>query len=135
MINVFSRDDIIKYGYRTEEYYISILPTGGPKGAPIFEKADNVLTLVFDDVEEDCIKTKLPHSYGLRYAKAFTIAQAKQVVAFIKTLPDNYVLNIHCVHGVSRSAAMAAAISNTKNTEAGNKLVYDLLKREINGIS
>jgi len=135
MINVFSRDEIIKYGYRPDEYYISILPTGGPKGTPIFKKADNVLTLIFDDVEKNCIKTKLPHSYGLRYAKAFTVDQAKQVVDFIKDLPDNYVLNIHCVHGVSRSAAMAAAISNTKNTRKGNKLVYDLIKREIDGIS
>jgi len=135
MINVFSRDEIIEYGYRPDEYYISILPTGGPQGAPIFEQAPNVLTLIFDDVEEDCVKTKLPHSYGLRYAKAFTIEQAKQTAAFLKGLPNKFVLNIHCVHGVSRSAAMAAAINNSKNTEAGNKRVYKLMTEQLYGIS
>lgn len=135
MINVFSRNEMIEYGYRPNEYYISILPTGGPKGEPIFRPASNVLTLVFDDVEKDCIKSTYPDGNGLRFAKAMSVAQAKQVAAFIKKLPKDYTLNINCVHGVSRSAAMAAAIDNTKNPQAGNKLVYDLVKREMNGIS
>lgn len=135
MINVFSRDQIIEYGYRINEYYISILPTGGPKGIPIFEDASNVLTLIFDDVEKDCVKSTYPDGNIIRFAKAMTVTQAKQVAAFIKKLPKNYTLNINCVHGVSRSAAMAAAIDNTENPQAGNKLVYDLVKKEMNGIS
>lgn len=135
MINVFSRDEMIEYGYCPNEYYISILPTGGPKGEPIFQPAPNVLTLVFDDVEKDCIKTKLPHSYGLRYAIAITESQADQVVAFIDNLPKEYVLNIHCVHGVSRSAAMAAAIENKSNAEHGNIKVYNLIRKKLHGIS
>lgn len=135
MINVFSRDEIIEYGYHPNEYYISILPTGGPKSVPIFKKADNVLTLVFDDVNTDCIKTKLPHSYGLRYAKAMTELQADKTAVFIETLPEDYVLNIHCVHGVSRSAAIAAAIENKPNTEFGNSRVYNLIRDRLHGIS
>lgn len=135
MINVFSRNEMIEYGYRPNEYYISILPTGGPKGEPIFQPASNVLTLVFDDVEKDCVKSTYPDGNGLRFAKAMSAAQARQVAVFIKKMPKKHILNIHCVHGVSRSAAMAAAINNTENFEAGNKLVYDLVKREINGIS
>lgn len=135
MINVFSRDEIIEYGYRPDEYYISILPTGGPYGDPIFKSSSNILTLVFDDVEQDCVKTKLPHSLELRYAKAMTETQAEEVVSFIERLPEDCTLNIHCVHGVSRSAAMAAAINNSKNTVEGNNLVYNLVRKKLHGIS
>lgn len=140
MINVYSRDQFIEYiknkdTKNSSEYFISILSTGGPKGKPVIEESNNTITLVFDDVEYDCIKTQYPDGKGLRFARAMTNSQADQVVQFIKNLPNEYVLNIHCVHGVSRSAAIAAAIENKPNPEKGNKHVYKLVRDKLYALS
>lgn len=135
MINVFSRDQMIEYGYRPNEYYISILPTGGPKGVPIFKDLPNVITEVFDDVEYDCIKTQYPDGNGLRFAKALTSTQADNIAAFINSLPTDYILNIHCVHGSSRSAAIAEVLENKPCSKEVNQRVYNMIKERLNGIS
>lgn len=134
MINVFSRDAminrIITQGVSSDEYYISILPTGGPNSMPIFDNnSPNVITLVFDDVVNDCIKTQHPHNTNLRYARAMTVHQADELCKFIKQIPSGSIINIHCVWGEKRSLAVAAAINNSY--EQGNKLVYKLVKERL----
>jgi predicted protein tyrosine phosphatase len=131
MINVFSRDSMIdyimSYGVLPNEYYISILPTGGPKGEAIFKQPlPNVITLVFDDVERDSVKNKWPDGYGLFIAKAMTVQQAEELYTFIKSIPNNSTINIHCVEGKSRSVAVEAAIKNSP--QKGNAHVYKLLR-------
>ena len=114
-------------GVKPEEYYISILPTGGPKGVPIFDQLlPNVLTLVFDDVEEDRIKDKWPDGVGTFMARAMTVDQAETLVKFVKTIPTNVTINVHCVDGTSRSVAVEAAL--TGKPVAGNPWVYRLVK-------
>jgi predicted protein tyrosine phosphatase len=134
MIKIFSRDEMIdyvmSYGVSPDEYYISILPTGGPKGIPIFENnLPNVITLVFDDVTKDCIKTQYPDGIGLRYAKAMTENQADLLVSFIRKVPNNATINIHCVQGHSRSMGIKRAILNEE--PKGNKHVYSLIKERL----
>ena len=135
MIKLFSRSSMIdyvtSYGVLPNEYYISILPTGGPKGIPIFkENYSNVITLVFDDVLTDSIKDKWPDGIGTFTAKAMTLEQADILANFIKEIPAGATINIHCVEGMSRSPAIAAAIEN--KPAAGNRYVYELLMERLN---
>jgi predicted protein tyrosine phosphatase len=128
-IKIFSRSEMINrvsYGVLPNEYYISILPTGGPKGDPIFDQSSNVIILVFDDVEQDLVKDKWPDGIGNFIAKAMTIQQADELCAFIKTIPNDATINIHCVEGKSRSVAVASAIENSP--QKGNAHVYKLLR-------
>jgi predicted protein tyrosine phosphatase len=134
MIKIFSRnammDYVMSYGVLSDEYYISILPTGGPKSIPIFKESyDNVITLVFDDVLTDSIKDKWPDGVGTFTAKAMTLEQADMLANFIKEIPPGATINIHCVEGMSRSPAIAAAIEN--KPAAGNQHVYKLLKEQL----
>ena len=134
MIKLFSRSSMIdyvtSYGVLPNEYYISILPTGGPKGIPIFkEHYSNVITLVFDDVLTDSIKDKWPDGVGTFTAKAMTLEQADILANFIKEIPVGATINIHCVEGMSRSPAIAAAIENKPAT--GNRHVYELLMERL----
>ena len=135
MIQVFSRDAMIEYvmsyGVLPYVYYISILPTGGPHGVPVFkENYPNVITLIFDDVLVDCIKTH-PNGDSLRVARAMTEKQADELYEFIKKIPINSTINIHCVEGKSRSLGIALAIENKEFTPLCNRHVYDLVKERL----
>lgn len=129
-INIFSRREFIdlykKTGNIHNQYYISILPTGGPDGDPILHPADNVITLIFDDVLKDELKSMLPIEDNMFMAKCFTVEQAKQLNKFINNIKIPCVVNIHCVEGRSRSFAIARFLLET--ITHGNKLVYELLK-------
>jgi predicted protein tyrosine phosphatase len=134
MINIFSykniKAHILSNGVNPDEYYISILSTGGVNGIPIFENISNVYTMIFDDVTYDCLKTQYPDGNGLRWARAMTEQQADGVAQFVKQIPANATINIHCAWGHSRSKAVAAAIENAITT-TGNKLVYKLIKERL----
>ena len=124
-------DYVTLYGVLPDEYYISILPTGGPKSIPIFKESyANVITLVFDDVLTDSIKDKWPDGIGTFIAKAMTLEQADMLANFIEEIPSGATINIHCVEGMSRSPAIAAAIEN--KSAAGNQHVYKLLMDRLN---
>jgi predicted protein tyrosine phosphatase len=134
MINVFSRNDMIDYvsthGILKDEFYISILPTGGPKGVPIFDVLlPNIITLVFDDVEENIVKDKWPDGIGTFIAQAMTTKQADELCNFIRRIPKDATINIHCVDGTSRSVAIGAAIKHKPT--AGNALVYKLVSERL----
>lgn len=136
MIKVFSRDAMIAHikevGVSPDEYYISILSTGGPKGVPIFKGSyPNVIALVFDDVTHDCIKTKYPDGVGLRFARAMTESQADRLCEFIKKIPANATINIHCVQGESRSVGIALAIENKDIEILGNRHVHKLVRERL----
>ncbi len=62
-----------------------------------------VLTLVFDDV----IAESVPE--GSHYA-IFNRSQAKDIIEFIKSIPDGLNVLIHCEGGVSRSAGVARGL-------------------------
>jgi predicted protein tyrosine phosphatase len=134
MINIFSYKNIKAHislnGVNPDEYYISILSTGGVNGIPIFENISNVCTMIFDDVTYDCLKTQYPDGNGLRWAKAMTERQADSLCKFVKQIPTDVTINIHCAWGHSRSKAIAAAIENATST-TGNKLVYKLIKERL----
>jgi len=136
MIKVFSRmsmiDHINLYGVSPNEYYISILPTGGPHSSPIFKGThSNIITLIFDDVLKDCIKPHHTGSIYLRSARAMTEAQADELCRFIKKIPNGAIINIHCVEGKSRSVGIALAIENKKIDLLCNKHVYNLVKERL----
>lgn len=101
------------------EYFISIIPTKGPDSKVIFLRDHrNVITMRFDDVlTNDEKKT------------AITKEQAKELAKFIKGIPQNTTVHIHCVHGFSRSTAIATAVINRFGK--GNKLVDHLLLSEL----
>lgn len=134
MIKVFSYDQMENYissnGVDSDEYYISILSTGGPYGIPIFKQSPNIFTMSFDDVQHDCLKSKYPDGVGLRWAKAMTASQADDLCEFIRKIPDHSIINVHCARGHSRSKAIAFAIENKPNTRY-NLLVYNLIKERL----
>ena len=117
-------------GVNPDEYYISILSTGGPYGIPIFKPSPNICTMIFDDVQTDCLKSKYPDGVGLRWAKAMTAAQADDLCEFIRGILDHSIINVHCAWGHSRSKAIAFAIENKPNT-SNNLLVYNLIKERL----
>jgi predicted protein tyrosine phosphatase len=133
MIKVFSYDQMKNYvssnEIKSDEYYISILSTGGPYGIPIFKQSPNIFTMIFDDVKYNCLKTQYPDGNGLRWARAITEQQADSVARFVNQIPTNATINIHCAWGHSRSKAVAAAIENA--IPAGNKLVYTLIRERL----
>ena len=134
MIKIFSYDQMENYissnGVNPDEYYISILSTGGPYGIPIFNPSLNICTMIFDDVQTDCLKSKYPDGVGLRWAKAMTAEQADDLCEFIRGIPDHSIINVHCAWGHSRSKAIAFAIENKPNT-SNNLLVYNLIKERL----
>lgn len=135
MIQVFSRDAMIdyinSYGVLPYVYYISILPTGGPHSVPVFKETyPNVITLIFDDVLEDCIKTPSDGD-DVRFARAMSETQADELCEFIKKIPNNATINIHCVWGKSRSLSIALAIENKEFEPLSNRHVYDLVRKRL----
>lgn len=113
------------YKDHPDQYYISILPSGGPDSGIILGNSSTGITLVFDDVLEDCLKSLHPIAEGHFKARAFTNEQAKQLVTFINSIPPNNIINIHCVEGRNRSIAVAKFILEQYSN--GNSLVYKLL--------
>ena len=148
IINLFSRWDFIDFIERriisdntvekfNGEFFISILPSGGPHSTPLFtESHPNVLTISFDDVESD--GTKWGNDIQAYFdAKTMTSYQARELVTFIKKIPSESIVNIHCVYGSSRSGAVAqflkdnfGAITNV-DRDAINNHVLKLLNQEL----
>lgn len=115
----------------TNSYYISILPTGGPKAEPIFKEShNNVITLIFDDVEYDSVKDKHPDGVGTFIAKAFTDSQANELLDFIYKMDMNKDIHIHCVDGKRRSISILKYILETRYKP--NKIINTLLEKNDN---
>lgn len=89
-----------------KDYFICIDSTGGPDSAPYFKKNHfNVIRETFDDVPYDLVRwgNDIKEFYkGI----AMTEKQAENIVNFIKNIPNNSIVHIHCVKGQSRSIAI-----------------------------
>lgn len=108
------------------QYFICIDSTGGPRSAAYFEQShNNVIRLVFDDVEEDAVMwgNDIQAHYD---AVAMTMPQAVDLYEFIKTIPKNSTINIHCAKGQSRSVAVQSFLFDK---EQGNPHVLRLLRQ------
>ena len=103
-IKVFSRENCIKYVKKNKNNNRAVISITDIKSELPFKLAEEnaVLFLQFDDEEVG--------------ERAMTQRHANTIVSFIKSLNDNVdELIVHCEAGVSRSAAVAAAISFSIN--------------------
>lgn len=86
--------------------FISINDTFGTDEVPFFSKPHpNVLTLFFDDVDQDIVT-----DHGT--AKAFTDEQATDIYAFIEKNKETENFIVHCTAGISRSGGVGEFINN-----------------------
>lgn len=79
--------------------FISINHVGTELKVPFQYPHENVLTLLFDDVEET-------------YINSFTIEQAKQIKNFLQRNSNKDKFIVHCAQGISRSGAVGEYIVN-----------------------
>lgn len=86
--------------------FISINDSLGTPEVPFFSQSHpNVLTLFFDDVDQD-IET----AHGT--VKAMTDEQALEIYEFIEKNKDYENFIIHCTAGISRSGAVGEFVNN-----------------------
>lgn len=120
----------------TGEYFICLNATGWKHAVPFFKSSHPaVINLYFDDVEQDGPKEIQWFNNKTKTieAKAITVEQAKELKHFIKDIPDGSTVHVYCAKGLSRSAAVEAYISETRNNltldlPGMNPRVYKLLK-------
>jgi len=127
-----------------DEYFISISPQAGPDREEVFvNKHNNVLSLYFDDVEEDCYKSGEPVVRGMIWAVAMSTEQAQESIRFINDVPSvDQTIHIHCLQGASRSVAFGLYLTElyagdvnqylTDYNNYYNNHVYRLLKNYAN---
>jgi len=100
--NIEERDDF---------FLISIVDTDkwiDTKEPHFKENHENVLNLVFDDVEHDGEPSPTNWDEGTR---AFTEKQAKEVFDFIQKHREKKACIVHCMAGISRSGAIGSFIN------------------------
>lgn len=119
-----------------DDYFLSILPTGGPKSTPLFKNNyNNVLTLYFDDVDQDGFKDGRPDVDMIVPIKVITNTQIKSIIEFVTKIPTSSNLHIHCVEGISRTGAIKKFVEDIFNLEKTeilyyNEYIYKLLNNE-----
>ena len=100
---------------------ISICDSGDSFASLLF-KPEHLLQLSFDDVDSDVFVDIFGEDYRSQDTSdieeqynMFSEEQASQIASFVKDVCDNVdVLICQCEHGQSRSAAVAAAITENK---------------------
>ncbi len=92
-------------------FFISINDTRGTNETPYFQNKSNVKIMFFDDVEEDLVKT-IVGTGEVVTIKAFTSAQAKDLLTFIDSNKDKETCIVHCSAGISRSGAVGTFVSD-----------------------
>jgi predicted protein tyrosine phosphatase len=118
-----------------EEFFISILSSGGPMAEPVFSQLhSNVLTIQFDDVDADISKWGQDVGHMVE-AKVITESHALTLIKFIDSIPSFARINIHCVYGISRTGALAKFLEEYRGAEIYckqldnlNGKVFSLLK-------
>ncbi len=97
----------------TNLYLISINTTYGNDSEPFFKLPhNNVLTLFFDDCDEDCDFIDLSDQNKVIKVKAMSEQQALTVFNFTKTINNDSNVVVHCTLGQSRSGAIGAFIND-----------------------
>lgn len=92
---------------RSDLFLISINDTRGTPEVPYFKyQHQNVLTIFFDDVEEDIEHGK----YGK--IEAFSYGHAKQILHFVQANAHRKKCLVHCAAGISRSGAVGTFIND-----------------------
>lgn len=92
---------------RSDLFLISINDTRGTPEVPYFKyQHQNVLTIFFDDVEEDIEHGK----YGK--IEAFSYGQARQILHFVQANAHRKKCLVHCAAGISRSGAVGTFIND-----------------------
>ena len=116
------------------EYFLCINASGGMHSEPYFSLPHtNVLNVYFDDVIADTVKYYGPTDSEFAFnAKACTIIQAKEMLEFIKKIPNDSKLHVYCTKGKSRSVSIVKFINEHINmikddSEGYNILIYELL--------
>ena len=123
-IKIMSRKAIEKFcaiPSQVKTAVISICDSGGSFASLLF-KPEYLLQLSFDDVDADVLVDVLGEDYKNQDASGveaqyhmFSQEQASQIANFVKDVWDKAdVLICQCEHGQSRSAAVAAAITEYK---------------------
>ena len=93
---------------RSDLFIISINDTRGTPEVPYFKyQHQNVLTIFFDDVEQD-IEDK--GEYGK--IEAFSYGQARQILHFVQANAHRKKCLVHCAAGISRSGAVGTFIND-----------------------
>ena len=109
-----------------EEFFISIISSGGPMAEPVFfQMHNNVLTIQFDDVDADVRKWGRDMQDYVE-AKTITEEQASILVKFIDNIPNFARVNIHCVYGISRTGAVAKFLEEYRGAEIYSQQLDDL---------
>ena len=122
-----------------DEYFICIDSSGGPESTPYFKKQHtNVIHEAFDDVKED-MKKWGPDIQAYFYGIAITEQQASNLAQFIRKIPADSTINIHCIKGRYRSHAIRDFIKEVildeetiwkGDTECGYYRIRRLLKEQ-----
>jgi len=116
-LHVMSREEAEAYVPGEEEVCISIssfnpdhpYPMDSARPAKLSDKFDDVLRMVFDDIQPDFCE---PHKQCVDSGqmKGYTEEDAEKVAEFIrKHINTKKKLVIHCYMGISRSRSIAAA--------------------------
>lgn len=120
-MKVHSRDEVEGNGVALEEDYvmISISCPNDPAKIPDRENCKEILRLEFDDI--DASKSLM----GDLKCKLFSQEDAQNILAFFNRYKDVYkYMIIHCDAGISRSPAVAAAL-----TKIQDKTDFDFFTR------
>lgn len=113
-------------------------PDSQPAKITTYESCKGILRLTFWDII-DTERLKNDPEAQLKYAKIFTVEDAKQIGAFVKRHMDKKLILVHCEAGISRSAGVAAALSKFINNDDEyyfkryhpNKTIYNILLKEL----
>lgn len=113
-IKVMSRSECERFTREFHDEPFYVISIKGPRSAPPDLDSSNtcmkdVLQLVFDDIDYAYC------GYG------FTTGHAIEILNWCDELPDDALLIIHCRAGVSRSAAVAAALTEIYNQQDGSE--------------
>lgn len=130
LVTSLSEAEMIKYGPEFKPFaWISITCPKRDHTGVCFPNAKYILKLKFVDFDE----LTFPN-YGTVNLQ-FTLDQAKTIVEFVRSIPETALILVNCLGGVSRSTAVAAAITYCTggsdelfwNLSCPNKYVFNMM--------
>lgn len=121
---------------KNNEYLIGVHSNGWIHSKPLLEASSNILNMWFEDVEKTGLKAIqwYNNTQKIIHATACSDEQAKEIIEFIKKIPQGSTLHIYCAKGQSRSVAIANYVRKFLNSETidehgHNRHVFRLLER------
>lgn len=97
--------------FKSNLVLISITDTMGYHSHYFKSNHKNVLNIMFDDIDEAELHTRMSDCKGM------SVEQGKQIISFLETINKKKVKTIivHCAAGISRSGAVGSFINNYFN--------------------